>query len=252
MPVELVFAWFMIMIRGAAFLLLLPGLTGATLPPMVRMALAVGIATLVAPLVPAGAAVPSTIPLLVAAIAGEVVLGTMMGFVGRMAFYAVEMAGRIISTEIGLTATPGVDSPTASSEPLPAFLFRFAVLLYFLCGGHLLAVAAFARSLQHAPPGLALTHGVSTEQLIDATGSTIAAGVQLAAPFIAINFLVTLAFGLLGRTVSKINVFMLSLSARLLIGLTFLSGAGVLIARYLLVRFDRVPFDMLHLLPALR
>lgn len=252
MPADILFAWCMISIRGAAFLLLLPGLTGGTIPRLPRLALALAIATLVAPLAPAPGGMPASILALIVAIFGEVAVGTLMGFVGRLAFYGVEMAGRVISTEIGLTATPGVESPNASSEPLPAFLFRFAVLLYFLTGGHLLAVAAFVKSLKFAPAGMALQNGLNIDQLITATGGTIIAGIQLSAPFIALNFVLTLGFALLGRAAPKINVFMLSMSARVLVGFGFLGGAGVLIARYLLPRFDRVPTEMLQLLTGAR
>ena len=70
-------------------------------------------------------------------------------------------------------------------------------------------------------------------------------GVQFLTPGIQLLF----AFGLLGRTVSKINVFLLSLGARSFAGLALLGGAGVLLARYLLAAFERIPSDMLLYLP---
>ncbi len=249
MPDALLFSWLLIAIRATAFLMLMPGLTGQPMPVTLRLALALAIATLIAPLIPAPATSPATLLSLGAAIGAEVLVGLIMGYVGRMAFYATEMGGRIIATEIGLTPTPGVDSPTASSEPLAALLHRFAALLYFVVGAHLLAIGAFARSFHFAPPGLAALNPSAADQLIIITGKTLSVGVQVAAPFIALNFLVTFAFGLLGRTVSKVNVFVLSMGARSLAGLVMLGGAGVLFARYLLAAFERLPSDMLVYLP---
>jgi flagellar biosynthetic protein FliR len=219
------------------------------MPVTLRLALALSVATLLAPLVPEPAGVPTNLLALVAAVGGEVLVGLLMGFVGRMAFYATEMGGRIIATEIGLTATPGVDAPTAANEPFASLMHRFAVVLYFGVGAHLLAIGTFARSFHFAPPGLAGLNPAAADQLITITGKTFSVGVQLAAPFIAMNFLLTFAFGLLGRTVSKVNVFMLSMGARSLIGLAMLGGAAVLFARYLLAAFERLPTDMLVYLP---
>jgi flagellar biosynthetic protein FliR len=249
MPVALLIAWFLISIRGTAFLMLMPGLTGQPMPVMLRLALAVAIALLLAPVIPIPTQVPASLLGLVAAVGSEVLVGLLMGFVGRMSFYAAEMGGRVIATEVGLTATPGVDAPTAVSEPFASLLHRFAVVLYFGVGAHLLAIGAFARSFHFAPPGLAGLNPAAADQLIAITAKTFSVGVQLSAPFIALNFLLTFSFGLLGRTVSKVNVFMLSMGARSLAGLALLGGAAVLFARYLLAAFERLPSDMLLYLP---
>ena len=249
MPVPVLIAWLLIAIRATAFLMLLPGLTGQPMPVTLRLALALAIATLLAPIIPIPAQTPATLLALAGAVGAEVLFGLLMGFVGRMAFYATEMGGRVIATEIGLTPTPGIEAPTASSEPFAAMLHRFAVLLYFLVGAHLMAVGAFARSFHFAPPGLAGLNPAAADQLIGITGRTIGVGVQLAAPFIALNYLLTFAFGLLGRTVPKVNVFMLSMGARSFAGLALLGGAGVLFARYLLAAFEQLPSDMLLYLP---
>jgi flagellar biosynthetic protein FliR len=249
MPAPLLIAWLLISIRATAFLMLLPGLTGQPMPVALRLALSVSVATLLAPLIPVPVSVPATLLGFIGAVAAEVLVGLLMGFVGRMAFYATEMAGRIIATEIGLTSTPGIDAPTATNEPLASLLHRFAVVLYFGVGAHLLAIGAFTRSFHFAPPGLAGLNPAAADQLIVITAKTFSVGVQLAAPFIALNFLLTLAFGLIGRAVSKVNVFMLSMGARSLVGLALLGGAATLFARYLLAAFERLPSDMLVYLP---
>jgi flagellar biosynthetic protein FliR len=236
----------MVFLRGLGVILLLPTLGSRPLPVTVRVGISGLLAGLLYPLVPRAGGIPVGALSLVTASLGEMVLGLVLGFVGRLVFAAVDMAGRLITQEIGLMAAPGIDAPAPASEPLAAFLSTFAGALFFILGGHLGALSAFARSFDFSPAGAPHFSPIAAELLMAATGHVIELGFRMSAPFIAMNFLITLAFSVLGRAVPKMNVFIMSSPIRVLVGFLLLSSSGALMLRYLTPEFTEMPFRMLE------
>ena len=249
MTLDALFTWLMVMLRSVGIVIQLPVIAGRPIPTTVRMALSIGLASLIAGTVPS-AHVPLALWQLIGAASLEIIIGLGLGFVVRMAFAAIEMAGRLISTEIGVAATPGMGVPEPSQEPVAALLSTMAVVLFFMFGAHYGVLMAFTKSFQIAPAGGAAFDPGAAMGMIRATSHLIELGVRIAAPFIAMNFLINLAFSVLGRAVPKMNVFVISFSARAVVGLALLSTAGALIARYLYVEFGDLPLRMLRLLRA--
>jgi flagellar biosynthetic protein FliR len=248
MPWELILVTVMGSLRAMGVVMALPTLGGRPLPPMIRVALAVSLGGLLASAVPAGATpMAATMPGMVGVALHELLLGLAMGLVMRTVFSTAELAGRIIAGEIGLMAAPGFDVPVPAQEPLPAFIGIFTGLLFFLMRGHEAVLAAFARSFVIAPAGTGGLSPVATETLVGAVSTLLELALRMAAPFIALNFVITLGFAILGRAVPKMNVFILSYALRSMMGFVLLAGAGALFARYLAVAFDELPWKLLEL-----
>lgn len=246
MSLGYLYAWVMIVLRSIGIVLQLPVVAGHPLPITVRVGICVALATLLAGLIPV-APVPSELWGLITGAAFEVVLGLGIGFVIRTTFGAVEMAGRVISSEIGLTATPGMGAPEPSQEPVASLMSTLAIVLFFLFGAHHGVLLALSKSFQICPAGGAGFAASAGGELIADTTRLIELGVRISAPFIAMNFLVNFAFSVLGKAVPRMNVFIVSFSARALFGLALLSTGGALLARYMYVEFGDLPLRMLDI-----
>jgi flagellar biosynthetic protein FliR len=247
MSLEFLVTWMMVFLRTTGVILQLPAVAGRPIPMLARGGICICIASLLVGVVPR-ADIPLTLGALALAAGGELLLGLALGFVGRMAFAAVEMAGRLISTEIGLSASPGMGVPEPSTEPLAALLSTFAIVMFFLFGGHLMMLSALARSFSLILTGNPVLGPAAGDSMIRATSHMIELGVRMAAPFIAMNFLVTMSFSALGRVVPKMNPFIISFSVKLMAGFTLLASAGALMARYLYEEFSETPLRMLQVI----
>lgn len=246
MPVETIYGAMMGSLRALGLVAILPTPGSTPMPRVVRIALALLIAAVLAGTSPV-AGLPGTIGALVGAALHELLLGLAMGFVGRTVFAAAEMAGRLIANEIGVVAAPGFDAPRPDQEPLPSLIAAFAGLMFFVLGAHELVLSAFARSFELAPAGAAAFSPTAADTAVHATARLVELGVRIAAPFIALNFVITLGFSILGRAVPKMNVFIASIAVRALGGLLLLAGAATLLARYFAAAFEDLPWRMLDL-----
>ena len=239
----------MVFVRAGGLMTLMPVFSGQTIPIQVRVAIAAMLALVVSSSVPAPQLPTEVIGLIIVA-ARELVIGLIMGMVSRFVFYCLELAGQIMATEIGLMMSAQIDPITRNNtSPVGLALFYFSSLLFLITGCHHYVIAAFVRSFELTPIGqLAFTRDI-TETFIRASGNIFLVAVQMSAPLIASNFIVTLTFAILGKASPSINVFAESFAVRVIVGLVVFGVVFGLSAQLVLSWMRQSPEQMLQLLP---
>jgi len=161
--------------------------------------------------------------------------------------FAVEMAGQMMATEIGLMMSSSLD-PISRSEtsPVGMLLSMFGVVLFLISGAHHLMILAFVRSFQLVPAAIGNFDPGVADLVVRESGKIFLLAVEMAAPLIAINFLVHLALAILGRAAPSINAFLLSIPIQILSGLTLFGMIIGLAARHMLSGFGEIPELMLR------
>ncbi len=248
LDIDSLYAWMMALLRAGGLVAVLPVFSAPTVPVQVRLVLAVFLAYLAGNYVPNHASMPAQ-PVGLALVAGnELLLGLFMGLMVKIVFYAAEMAGQIISNEMGLTTGSALDPASGNNFAIAGVLFsNLAALLLLTTGAYHAVLFAYLRSYRFAPVGsLGFSPG-ALDLFITQTSRIFLIAVQMAAPVIAVNFVVMLTFAVLGRVAPSINPFTESYSARILAGLTVLGLTFGLAAQYMLGYLQNAPDLMLQL-----
>jgi flagellar biosynthetic protein FliR len=126
-------------------------------------------------------------------------------------------------------------------------LQSFGLVLFLVTGAYQFCLVAFARSLEIFPPN-AIFAPQSINEVIDASAGVFLLAIQIAAPLLAISFLVNMCFSVLGRAAPSLNVFLLSFPVQIFAGLTVFAMTLGLAVQYILRDMQQIPETMLRFL----
>ena len=250
MTLDLLYVWMMIFTRAGGLLALLPVFSGQNVPVLVRLAIAAFLAYIAGAYVHLATGMPADVLALITVAVRELLIGLLMGFAIRLIFFAIEFAGQVMSTEMGLTMSSQIDPISRNnSSSIGTALFYLGSLLFLLSGCHHAVFVAFLRSFEIAPIGAIAFHRGVAELFVQATGNIFLVAIQMAAPLMAVNFVVTFAFAILGKAAPSINVFTESFSVRILAGVALLGLTIGLTAQLVLNALHGSPEQMLRMIP---
>ena len=236
-------------LRTGAFFLGIPLFAGKMIPKKIRTAFALMFALLINPLVPADLELANHFAGAILLALNEMCIGLLLAMTVRMVFFAVELAGHLISYEIGLMASNSVNPLLGSSDAtITTLLYYFSLLLFFVAGVHYDVLKAFIMSFELLPIGAFFLKASPTVEFVEEVSHVFVIGTLMAAPFIALNFLVNVSFAVLGKAVPKMNVFMTSFAIRILSGLLLLVSSILLISSYILENSRRSVEIMLDII----
>ncbi|MES2938225.1 MAG: flagellar biosynthetic protein FliR [Pseudomonadota bacterium] len=219
---------FLLSLRLGAMLLLTPILTAGAVPGPVRGLIVVGLAVALAlglPPLEAGdtAALSQLGPLLTAA-ASELALGALLALGIFIAFAAISMAGRLIDVQIGFGIAQVFDPVTRRQIPVLTSAFnQLAVLVFFLADAHHALLRGVAYTLERFPPGRPWPVQDAAPLVAKQMAGLFSLGFALAAPVVVCLLLIELALGVVSRNLPQINMFVIGVPVKIVVGLGLLA-----------------------------
>lgn len=201
-----------------------PVLSHRAIAPQVKIGLALAIAVVVAPTLPAPPASTLASWNGFGVLAQQVAVGAAMGFMLRLMFAAIELAGDLIGLSMGLSFATFVDPQNSDQTPLVgSFLGLLASLVFLAINGHLIMINGIVESFRVFPVGSMPTTGTGMLRDFALMGAEIfRVGVHLALPVIAALLVVNLAIGVMTRAAPQLNLMSFGFPVGLLAGLWML------------------------------
>lgn len=214
-------AFFIVFARVGAVLLLLPVFGEDSIPGRIRLMIAFAMSAALYGMVgePARAAVEGG-AVLPAVLVTELMTGLAMGMIVKILFYAISIAGSIVSMQIGLSSAMIFDPAQSGQAPLLSKFVGIAAAL--VCMGmqvHHLWLGAIINSYGSFPiGGIPPAHDFA-QLAISAVGRSMTLGISLAAPFLVYGIVFNVALGLAARVAPAIQIFFIAQPLNLLLGL---------------------------------
>lgn len=239
--------------RVFALMAVAPGFTATSVPPLVRVVLACALAFTLAPLV--AASHPELLSLTpqayLALLLSELVLGGAMGMLLSWLLEAARLAGEVVDLQIGFRAGALYDPiSSGSSSVIGRFWFLATVVLFFALDGHHWLMRGLMRSFELCPVGALVFHKSVLAVALDAIQGVFVLALQTAAPLVAALILTDLTLGLVGRSMPQMNLMMVGMPGKILLGLAALALSSPLIVSLFSRSLDLLQTHLLALLRA--
>ena len=210
----------LIFTRVGAILLTAPLFSSGSIPVHVKIGLSFMLAVIVFPLVSVNDILVLPLASLGIAMAGEVLIGVIIGFTARLLFAAVQLAGQLVGFQMGFGIVNVIDPQTSSQVSIIAQFENIITLLIFMAvNAHHWFIMAIAKSFEVVPLlAFSFTNSLM-EALVRLSCDMFVVAAKVAAPIIAILLFTSVALGLLARTVPQMNIFIVGFPLKLAIGL---------------------------------
>ena len=192
--------------------------------------------------------------MLVYSVISEIMSGVILGFIANMIFEFIRMAGGYMDIQIGLSMMNILDpSSETTSTPFSNLSYFISMVIFFIIDGHHLLIKCLIQSFKVVNIGQNIVFQDTFSVVLDAFREYFVIGVKIAIPLVLIIIITDLCMALVSRTVPAINVMILGMPVKMVVGLlTFIALLPIMI-KIVSYAFNLIPDiieEMLKVLPA--
>jgi flagellar biosynthetic protein FliR len=221
--------------RVGGMLLVAPVYSAKTVPMKLRTGLLLLITVLLAPAAYTAAVRAGAPPEITPTnFVTEMIIGFAMGFGAAVLIAAMETAGDLASTAIGLSGASLLDPLNGSSSSLLAQLGQmFGVTVLLAVNGHIVMLDALAESSRALPVGGGINLHDGLYALLSQGTTLFLLGLRFAAPVIAASMIGNVALAVLSRVAPSLNVLNIAFPLQIAFGLLAVTASLTFVATWM-------------------
>lgn len=156
----------------------------------------------------------------------ELLIGIALGVVTNVVFDGVQMAGQVLSVQMGFSLVNILDPQTqVESTVMATFHQTIALLIFLRLNVHFWILRALARSFDYLPPSSGHFGAAFTSAVLQAGSSVFSVGIQIAAPVLSATLVADIALGLLGKASPQLPLMLLGPAVKSILGMLILISA---------------------------
>jgi flagellar biosynthetic protein FliR len=211
--------------RMSALFVSTPLLARQSIPAMAKIGLSLLMAGIVINFAPPPEVYPyNNLYSLAFAVICELSVGLVVGFITMMFFNIVYTAAHIIDMQIGLTMATIFDASMGGQVAVTSGLLNTVLIVVFVTSGAFTRlIAMMAQSFIIIPVGQGILRPEAAELAAEVFYKCFGMAVQVAMPLLASALILEVALGVIVRTAPQMNVFVVGIPLKVLLGLTVLA-----------------------------
>jgi flagellar biosynthetic protein FliR len=156
-------------------------------------------------------------------LAGEVLIGLLLGFLSSLVFWALNMAGELIGMQMGWNFGATLHASLESSPVATGQLFlMLGTLTFMVAGGHRLWLIALTRTFEVAPPFALTSNTFGLDRILDLVSALFTGALELALPVIGTLLLAEAFLAFLTKVLPQLNAWVFGVPLKIGVGLLVL------------------------------
>ncbi|MGV8983655.1 fused FliR family export protein/FlhB family type III secretion system protein [Clostridium sp.] len=172
----------------------------------------------------------------------EVITGLMLGYITKFCFFSAQMAGQLMDFQVGFSMMSIFDPVSNENVTLLGrLLYWVSMVMFFVVDGHHMLIRAVIDSFNSVKLGKFILSQASAMMMVKIFVEFFTLAIKIAIPIVLIIIITDLCLGLISRTVPQLNVMILGMPIKILVGLSCFALVLPAVLKLIVSSFYTIP-----------